>query len=140
MADGSVKSIEQCKVGDKVISYLNKRKWVTETVEAVLPQGNCPIFRLATPNHVIKATANHPFMTKTGFKRLDELKVGDRVASLSYIPRLRKTEHSLDDAKMLGFMYGDGWITKHPNQKVPCVMSPVLLKARILLNTMLLKY
>ena len=53
----------------------------------VFPSGVKPVFelRLASGRRV-KASANHPFRTMDSWTRLDELKVGDRVAVLRRVP------------------------------------------------------
>jgi len=113
MADGTLKDIEKIKVGEKVVSYGS-----IETVEAVIPQGKAKVYELKTRNHTIRATANHPFLTKDGFKRLDNLKRGDKVRIYRY-SSLRKLrgKFSEDDMWILGFMLGDGWITENPDKK-----------------------
>jgi replicative DNA helicase len=68
-----------------------------------------PVLKLDTAlGRSIRATANHQFLTIRGWKRLDELQVGDRIA----LPRqlLSSTEQTLDDAKLalLGHLIGDG--------------------------------
>lgn len=130
MADGSYKSIEEVKVGEKVFSYKYDRESSIETVEAMIPQGTAKVYELKTRNHTIQATKNHPFMTKDGWKKLEELKVGSQIYSLSYLPRIKKTDFSEDELWCLGFMFGDGWITEHPNSKgsmrwVTCVAKDV---------------
>jgi replicative DNA helicase len=68
-----------------------------------------PVFKMDTAlGRSIRATANHQFLTIRGWKRLDQLQVGDRIA----LPRqlLSSTEQTLDDAKLalLGHLIGDG--------------------------------
>jgi replicative DNA helicase len=49
--------------------------------------GHKPVFRLETGlGRMLRATANHKFRTFTGWRRLDELKVGDRIAMPRVIP------------------------------------------------------
>lgn len=78
MADGTWKYIKDCKVGDKVISYDS-----VETVEAMIPQGEAEVYELRTNNHIIEATANHPFLCDVDgeykFVKLEDIKKGDQV-------------------------------------------------------------
>ncbi len=61
---------------------LRKRK-----VEAVVASGTKPVLRLQTAlGHSIVATAEHPFMTMDGWRKLGDLKVGDRVAAARTLP------------------------------------------------------
>jgi DNA polymerase III alpha subunit len=61
---------------------LRKRK-----VLRVMRSGIKPVFRLCTAlGHAIVATAEHPFMTMTGWIQLGNLKVGDHVATARSLP------------------------------------------------------
>jgi DNA-directed DNA polymerase III PolC len=61
---------------------LRKRK-----VLRVIKSGVKPVLRLRTAlGHEIVATAEHPFMTRTGWVKLGKLKVGDHVATARAVP------------------------------------------------------
>ncbi len=56
-------------------------------VTAVMSNGVRPVFRLTTAlERQIDATANHPFYTFDGWRRLDELEPGDRIAVPRRLP------------------------------------------------------
>ena len=112
MADGSLKPIEMVKVGDSVYSHDS-----IQTVEAMIPQGAAKVYELKTRNHTIQATGNHPFLTKDGFKKLEDLKPKDKIYSLGYTTTDSRSIYSEDEMWLLGYMFGDGWITHHPNSK-----------------------
>ena len=61
----------------------------------------------------IKASGNHPFLTLDGWKRLDELKIGDHIA----VPREIKVEgkelYSDDEIIFFAHMIGDGCYVQH---------------------------
>jgi DNA polymerase-3 subunit alpha len=58
-------------------------------VLAAKRSGKKPVFRLRTAlGREIEASANHPFLTMSGWKRLDELAIGDAVASARSLPPL----------------------------------------------------
>jgi replicative DNA helicase len=66
----------------KVLS-LNAENWRLEqgVVSHAFSTGEKPVYRLTTQlGRTIRATANHPFLTIHGWKRLDELQPGDEVA------------------------------------------------------------
>ncbi len=69
-----------------------------------------PVLRLQTRlGRAIRATGNHKFLTIHGWRRLDELKIGDRIA----LPRRYISSsfiQSMDNAEiaLLGHMIGDG--------------------------------
>jgi len=51
-------------------------------VTNVFATGTKPVFKLTTQlGHSVRATANHKFLTMEGWRRLDELKVGDHIAT-----------------------------------------------------------
>ncbi|WP_333324026.1 replicative DNA helicase [Microcoleus sp. LAD1_D3] len=68
-----------------------------------------PVLRLQTRlGRAIRATGNHKFLTIQGWRRLDELKIGDRIALPRYISS--SFIQSMDNAEiaLLGHMIGDG--------------------------------
>ncbi len=78
-------------------------------VSRAFATGVKPVFRLTTRlGRTIRATANHKFRTFAGWKRLDELGVGDHLA----LPRVveNPATHSLsnDELALLGHLIGDG--------------------------------
>lgn len=109
MGDKSWKEIENVEIGEKVYSWKDKGL-VKETVEAMIPQGKAPVYRLKTNNTTIEATANHPFLNSKGkFVRLDALKKGDKIVLSGMLDDgvndMKLTE---EDCWGLGFMFGDG--------------------------------
>ncbi|MEG4445590.1 replicative DNA helicase [Microcoleus sp. AT9_B5] len=68
-----------------------------------------PVLRLQTRlGRAIRATGNHKFLTIHGWRRLDELKIGDRIALPRYVSS--SFIQSMDNAEiaLLGHMIGDG--------------------------------
>jgi len=114
LADGRYKNIKDMQVGDKVVSFNSEQK-----VEAVIPQGEADVYELRTKNNMIQATPNHPFLTENGFKRLDELKIGEKIKCFNHKNGASWRHHlrDEDDFWLLGYMLGDGWITENPNSK-----------------------
>lgn len=78
-------------------------------VSRAFSTGVKPVHQLTTRlGRTIKATGNHKFLTLNGWKRLDELKVGERLA----VPRTLASPatQSMSDAELalLGHLIGDG--------------------------------
>jgi len=70
------------EVGFRVLA-LNTNSWELERrlVTNAFSTGRKPVFRLTTQlGRTVRATANHKFLTINGWRRLDELKIGDRLA------------------------------------------------------------
>jgi replicative DNA helicase len=68
-----------------------------------------PVFRLQTKlGREIRATANHKFYTFDGWKRLDELHIGERLALPRHVPS--PTQQTMSDAELglLAHLIGDG--------------------------------
>lgn len=68
-----------------------------------------PVFKLTTRlGRQIRATGNHQFLAINGWKRLDELQKGDRLALPRQLPSssMRSTRHS--ELALLGHLIGDG--------------------------------
>jgi len=90
---------------------LNQETWKIEraVVSNAFSTGTKPVHRLQTRlGRSIRATANHKFYTFDGWKRLDDLKVGERLA----LPRSIESpaDQSMTDAELalLGHLIGDG--------------------------------
>lgn len=78
-------------------------------VSRAFATGVQPVFRLQTKlGREIRATANHKFYTFNGWQRLDELRVGERLALPRHIPA--PYAQTLTDAELalLGHLIGDG--------------------------------
>jgi replicative DNA helicase len=78
-------------------------------VTNVFATGTKQVFRLTTQlGRSVRATANHKFLTMEGWRRLDELKVGDHIA----VPRILQgpSEDTMTRAELglLGHLIGDG--------------------------------
>jgi len=93
------------------VMALNTDTWAMEPcpVEKAFSTGHKPVFRLTTQlGRFVRATANHKFLTINGWRRLDELQRGDRLA----LPRrlVGPTEQTMsdDELALLGHLIGDG--------------------------------
>ncbi len=78
-------------------------------IRAVMDNGIKPVYRLRTAlGHEIEATANHPFYTYHGWRRLEELRPGDRIA----VPRRLAVEgpHTWPEHRVivLGHLLAEG--------------------------------
>ena len=105
---------------------------------------NQPIIEIITESGKgIKGTPNHPLLTKRGWKRLDEMKIGDEVRTITWIPcsiyKYVETNWQLDSriypqskkikipklvdeklASILGYMLADGYAQKY---RVGCTFN-----------------
>ncbi|MFN2153944.1 MAG: replicative DNA helicase [Anaerolineae bacterium] len=115
MADGRRVPIRELVDGTQPIEVMavNEETWRLERTLArkAWKTGTRLVFTLETQlGQVIRATANHRFLTLDGWKRLDELDVGQHVV----LPRSWKGLHTSKagltnaEAALLGHLIGDG--------------------------------
>jgi replicative DNA helicase len=78
-------------------------------VSRAFSTGIKPVYKLSTRlGRSIRATGNHKFYTFDGWKRLDELKVGERLALPRSLGSLSSQSMSDDELALLGHLIGDG--------------------------------
>ncbi|GHH65742.1 hypothetical protein GCM10017673_10300 [Streptosporangium violaceochromogenes] len=109
---------ELLESGDRDIpvwSLDERMRLVPRTMTHVFSSGTKEVFKLRLRSgREIKATANHPFMTYDGWRPLEELQPGTRLAVPRHVPapeRLR--EWPDDEVVMLAHMIGDGSFVKN---------------------------
>jgi replicative DNA helicase len=91
-------------------------RMVPSVMTRVFPSGTKAVFELRLASgRSVTASANHPFLTSEGWKRLDELQVGDRVAVPRHVPQPRATiSWPRDEIVMLAHLTGEGGSTSRP--------------------------
>jgi len=90
--------------------HLQKRKVVT-----VMPVGVKPVWRLRTAlGHTVTATAEHPFLTMTGWRTLGELRAGDQVAAARSMPVSASKKWPRHRILVLADLIAEGNVC-HPN-------------------------
>ena len=113
MASGVRKRLEDVRPGDRVVAWKDGQQ-VIRTVLNHASQGDDDVFELRTGNHCVRANGRHPFLVRrpdggTEWRRLDAISRGDRVVG-SGVERHHGRRMGADDAWLLGFMFGDGWV------------------------------
>lgn len=79
---------------------------------AYVADGIKPTFKVTTAlGKEIEATAVHPLLTILGWKRLEELKVGDRIALPRSLPFFGNKQWPQHHLKMLAYLIADGNLT-----------------------------
>lgn len=130
MGDGTVKSIQDISVGDKVITYNEGRKSIQNTYRILnkWQNGIKDIYRIELANgDVLKVTSNHPilswssegktndFFNRKSFKRVyksidDGLQVGDKIYTLNAF-KVFGDNANIQLAKILGYIVSDGYVS-----------------------------
>jgi len=93
------------------ITSLNTETWKLESseVSAAFSTGTQPVYRMQTRlGRAIRATANHKFLTIDGWKRLDELESGERLALPRILDHAVSETISQPELALLGHLIGDG--------------------------------
>ena len=101
------------KSGFKVFSLGVNHKLVVSTVKSVVKSGRKKIFALTTQSgRTIRCSLNHPFLTLSGWQKLEVIKINDYIAiprdlpiDTKIRPELLNTEAKI---RLLGHMLGDG--------------------------------
>jgi replicative DNA helicase len=115
LADGSIATIEELYHRRYAkLSTLND-DWQFSFTEPVafVDDGVKPVFRLTSRlGRFVESTITHPYLTINGWRRLSELKPGDKIA----VPRKievfgTETIHE-SEVKLLGYLIGDGCLTR----------------------------
>ena len=101
--------------GVLVWSVDDQHKLVPAPITKVFPSGTKEVYRLRLASgREVKASANHPFLTFSGWTPLGELRAGDRVAIPRHIPvpvgaGLGWSEHRIG---LLAHLIGDGCVVR----------------------------
>ncbi|CAN5606552.1 hypothetical protein BH20ACI4_BH20ACI4_22040 [soil metagenome] len=115
LADGSVKTIEQIYQTKKAKLLTLKENFKFELTNAsdFIDDGIKPVYRVETKlGRQIETTFTHPFLTINGWKKLSELKVGDKIAVPRILNIVGKNKWRECDVKILAYLIGDGCMTK----------------------------
>ena len=98
-----------------VASLHHSRQMGTGAVVAVMQNGIKPVLKLTTSlGKTIRATGNHPLLTPSGWKALEELKPYDRIAAPSMLPVEGSESWPEHELITLGWTLSEG-NTCHPS-------------------------
>ncbi|MGW5435737.1 replicative DNA helicase [Nocardia asteroides] len=97
-----------------VWSLDERMRMVARPMVKVFPSGRKEVFRLRLASgREVEATGNHPFLTVDGWIALDQLTVGDRLATPRHVPEpVHTTRLPEDEIVLLAHMIGDGSCVK----------------------------
>lgn len=114
MGSGCRKRLDEIKEGDTVLAW-EDNAYVKRKVLATAAQGEDDILELKTPNHTIRGNARHPLLVKKGerfeWTAMGLLQKGDEVVCSAIEARNPRGRITAEEAWLLGFMFGDGWLT-----------------------------
>jgi replicative DNA helicase len=102
----------------EVISLDAHNRLVKAKADRVWKVGSKPIYALTTSSgKTIRATGKHRLYTFKGWQRLQDLKVGDRLATANHMPMMSQPATRWPDSRviLLGHLIGDGsYLTHQP--------------------------
>lgn len=113
MATGERKKITDVSVGEQVVAFNeNNFKQFNTTVTGKMYTGIKHCIKMTTRgNKTIECSPWHKFLTIDGWKELQDLKIGDRIATPRKYKLKGKNNLTIDDAYLLGYMIADGAIS-----------------------------
>lgn len=93
----------------------DRLKYVPGTMTHVFPSGRKEVFRLRLASgRDVEASANHPFLTFSGWTQLGQLTVGSRIASPRRLPEPQNaTSWTDEEVVLLAHLLGDGSFVPH---------------------------
>lgn len=105
-----VKKVGDIVIGDKLLSVdQNLRLSTTEVLAIEKNEQEC-FEIILRDGKVISSSSNHPYLTVLGWKKLENLKIGDSIAVPRFIPSDNSVEDviSEEEAEVIGLFLGDG--------------------------------
>jgi len=112
--DGSIATIEELyqRRSARLLTLGGDWKLGITEPSAYVDDGEKPVFRVTTRlGRQIETTLTHPFLTIGGWKRLEEIGVGEHVAVPRRIGVFGDGEMRDCEVKLLGYLLGDGGLT-----------------------------
>lgn len=121
MGDGTRRRLDAVRPGDEVLAWDNgayTRKKVLNFAE----QGEDDVIEIRTGSSRVRANARHPFlcmrMGEALWVKAGELRVGDMLVTSAVEPGADPARLTPTEAWLLGFMFGDGWLTRRDTTQV----------------------
>ncbi len=113
--DGSIKTIEEVYENrqDSILTLQSNYKFNWIKPSAFIDDGIKPIYKLTTRlGRTVTTTLTHPFLTIKGWRSLEKLQVGDKIAVPRKIDVFGKNNIPEQKVKLLAYLIGDGCLTK----------------------------
>ena len=115
LSDGSVSTIEKIyqKKKAKILTLKNDFKFSLAEASDFIDDGVKPVYRVTTRlGRQIETTLSHPFLTISGWRKLEELKVCEKIAVPRALSVFGNKQWRECEVKILGYLLGDGCLTK----------------------------
>ncbi len=115
LADGSVHTIEELynTKSAKLLTLQNNFKFKLTKASDFIDDGIKPVFEVVTRlGRKIETTITHPYLTINGWRKLEQIKVGEKIAVPRILNVFGKDNWRDCEVKILGYLLGDGCLTK----------------------------
>ena len=120
-ANGELLTVREAferKILPEVLSLGPGHKLRTDRIIAIEPNGEKEVFLLETRNgQSVKLTSNHPVLTPSGWRRIEELKPGDWIALPRVLPIQGDAEIPDSAVKVIAYMLSEGTLYKNGSPK-----------------------
>ncbi|MBV6621496.1 MAG: replicative DNA helicase [Rivularia sp. (in: Bacteria)] len=114
LSDGSISTIKEIYNSRQAELLTLRKNWKFGFTkpEAFIDDGIKPVFGVKTRlGRYIETTITHPYLTINGWRKLSELKVGDKIAVPRKIDVFGKQQIRECEVKLLAYLIGDGCLT-----------------------------
>ncbi|MEH2135061.1 MAG: replicative DNA helicase [Nostoc sp.] len=114
LGDGQIATIEELynQRHGSLLTLNNDWKFILTQPSAFVDDGIKPVFRVTTRlGRSIETTITHPYLTIKGWQRLENLKVGDKIAVPRKIDVFGTKTIRECEVKLLAYLIGDGGLT-----------------------------
>ncbi len=111
LEDGSIATIAEIfqRRYARVLTLNEKLKFHITEPSDMIDDGKKPVFRLITDSgRCIETTLTHPFLTQKGWKSLEKLRAGDKIAVARRIEIFGKEAMRECEVRLLAYLVGDG--------------------------------
>jgi replicative DNA helicase len=112
--NGSVTTIEEIykRKSAKILTLKEDYKFKQTEASNFIDDGIKPVFRVTTRlGRQIETTITHPYLTINGWRKLEELKIGNKIAVPRILNVFGQDEWRECEVKILGYLLGDGSLT-----------------------------
>lgn len=114
--DGTVETIEEIyrRKSAQLLTLKDDFKFAVTKASNFINDGIKPVFKVRTRlGREIETTITHPYLTINGWKKLEEIKVGEKIAVPRILNVFGKDEMRECEIKILAYLIGDGCLTKN---------------------------
>jgi replicative DNA helicase len=114
LADGSIATIEEIyrNRSARLLTLNDDLRLAIKTPETFVDDGLKPVFKVTTRlGRSVETTITHPFLTISGWKKLNEINIGQKIAVPRTIPLFGTHNVRACEIKLLAYLIGDGCLS-----------------------------